>query len=123
MESGVLGFKTLFPQEYDRCRRIPRAAAWSIAHGFAEPKWFSLAKNQQIVWPQKFGSLRQPTPPARDLNSAKFLFAQVIGAQRAIQRLKAGGPTATLVRLGSPFRWYFSVRSFPHTPTVRSSGY
>jgi hypothetical protein len=38
-------------------------------------------KNQQIIWPQKFGSLRQPTQPVRDLNRAKFLFAFAALAQ------------------------------------------
>jgi hypothetical protein len=31
-------------------------------------------KINKIVWPQKFGSRRQPGPPVSDLNRAKFLF-------------------------------------------------
>ena len=35
-----------FPQEYDRRRTIPRAAAWPMADSLAGPKWFNLAKEQ-----------------------------------------------------------------------------
>ena len=54
-----------FPQEYDRRRTIPRAAAWPIVS--PGPKWFNLAKEQSANhWPKEFGSLRaSPAESAR----------------------------------------------------------
>ena len=54
-----------FPQEYDRRRTIPRAAAWPIVSPGLNGST-SQRNNQQIIWPKQFGSLRaSPAESAR----------------------------------------------------------